>query len=244
MSRGSGKASRRWSTLSRGLAREVYGLPMFGRDRGGVASHTREMAFGAVAAAIRDVRRRRRQRGLTESGLLSIGRYTYGIPEVVIDPADRQHVNIGSFCSIAEDVRIFTGGNHRTDWISTFPFRIVFGLPGRHEDGCVTSKGDVIIGHDVWIGAGARILSGVHIGNGAVIGASSVVASDVGPYSIVVGNPARQVRERFSTEQIAALEAIQWWDWPVEKIIANVPILSTSRIDEFCREHPTSYSGR
>jgi acetyltransferase-like isoleucine patch superfamily enzyme len=143
-------------------------------------------------------------------------------------------VTIGSFCSIADGVRIFVGGNHRTDWISTFPLRIVFDLPGRGEDGCVSSKGDVVIGHDVWIGAGVTVLSGVHIGNGAVLGASAVVTSDVAAYTIVVGNPARKVRDRFSPEHIARLEAIRWWEWPVDRIIASVPTLCSPRVTEFC----------
>lgn len=193
-------------------------------------------AFGLLAAVRPDLARRRRQAGLIQSGRLTVGPYTYGTPHVVMYPGDEQCVRIGSFCSIADDVRIFVGGNHRTDWISTFPFRIVFDLPGRDADGSVTSRGDVVIGNDVWIGAGATILSGVTIGNGAVIGAASVVASDVSPYSVVVGNPGRKMRDRFPPETIANLEAIQWWDWPIERIIANVPLLSSTAIDEFCQE--------
>lgn len=170
---------------------------------------------------------------LLKSGQLVIGRYSYGVPDVVVYPGETERVLLGSFCSIADDVRIFVGGNHRTDWVSTFPFRIQFGLPGAHADGCPTSKGDVIIGHDVWIGAGAWVLSGVRVGNGAVIGGSSVVASDVAPYAIVVGNPAREIRKRFSEEHIAMLEHLAWWDWPLERIIENVGQLCSPDIDAF-----------
>src|SRR5436309_1208834 len=82
---------------------------------------------------------------------------------------------VGSFTSLSEDAEFIPGGNHRTDWISTFPFRYAFQLPGSLEDGHPSSKGDIIVGNDVWIGGGARILSGVTIGHGAVIGAGAVV---------------------------------------------------------------------
>lgn len=146
-------------------------------------------------------------------------------------PGESESVLIGSFCSIGDDVRIFVGGNHRTDWISTFPFRIRFGLTGRHADGCPTSNGGVVIGHDVWIGAGATLLSGTCVGNGAVIGASAVVARDVAPYSIVVGNPAKEVRKRFSEADITKLERLAWWDWPLERILDNVRLLCSTNLD-------------
>lgn len=180
----------------------------------------------------------RRSTELLRSGQLVIGRHSYGMPDVVVFPGESQRVLIGSFCSIADDVRIFVGGNHRPDWISTFPFRIAFGLPGQREDGCPTSKGDVTIGHDVWIGSGARVLSGVNIGNGAVIGASAVVAGDVAPYAIVIGNPAREVRKRFSEEHIAALEQLAWWDWPLDKIIDSVGILCSPDISSLLAGRP------
>jgi len=167
-----------------------------------------------------------------------IGRYSYGLPDVVVYPKEPQKVLIGSFCSIADDVRIFVGGNHRTDWVSTFPFRIIFELPGQRTDGCPASKGDVVIGHDVWIGAGARVLSGVSVGNGAVIGASSVVASNVAPYAIVVGNPAREIRKRFSDEHIVLLQHLAWWDWPLERIMDNVELLCSPDIDSFFAAQP------
>ena len=191
-----------------------------------------------ISSASPTLQKKRRCKELLDSGQLTIGRYSYGFPDIVIYPEEPQRALIGSFCSIGDDVRIFVGGNHRTDWVSTFPFRIRFGLPGRHADGCPASKGDVIIGHDVWIGAGARVLSGVRIGNGAVIGASSVVASDVAPYAIVVGNPAREIRKRFSEEHIAGLEHLAWWHWPLERIMDNVELLCSSDLDSFFAAQP------
>ncbi|MEJ7786334.1 MAG: CatB-related O-acetyltransferase [Solirubrobacteraceae bacterium] len=187
----------------------------------------------AIHALRLGLQKDRRDKELLTSGQLAIGRYSYGLPDVIVYPGETQRVVIGSFCSIADDVRIFVGGNHRPDWVSTYPFRIKLGLPGAHTDGCPTSNGDVTIGHDVWIGSGARVLSGVRIGNGAVIGASSVVASDVAPYAVVVGNPAREVRKRFGDAHIAMLERLAWWRWPLERIIDNVALLCSSDLDSF-----------
>jgi acetyltransferase-like isoleucine patch superfamily enzyme len=178
----------------------------------------------------------RRQRSLVSEGVLSLGRYTYGSPDVRRYPGDTARVAIGSFGSIAEGVQIFVGGNHPVEWVSTFCFRAALGLPGSYEDGCPASKGDVVVGHDVWIGAGATILSGVRVGNGAVIGARAVVAKDVRPYAVVVGNPARETRRRFTDEEIRALEDIAWWDWPLDRIVASVDLLSSPDLDRFLAE--------
>lgn len=166
-------------------------------------------------------------------GLIEAARFTYfdEPPTVRSYPGDDGKVRIGSFCSIARDVEFLVGGNHRSDWVSTFPFRITFGLPGALEDGHPASRGDIVVGHDVWIGAGATLLSGVTVGNGAVIGARSVVARDVEPYAVVVGNPARRVRLRFEPVQIEALQDLCWWDWPLEEIERVIPLLSSSDID-------------
>jgi hypothetical protein len=134
-------------------------------------------------------------------------------------------------------VRVFLGGEHRYDWVSTYPFRIRFELEGAYEDGLPASKGDVTIGNDVWIGAHATILSGVTIGDGAVVGAGAVVAKDVPPFGIVVGNPARLLRYRFSDEQRAALLRIRWWEWPDEKVMASVEELSCADLSAFIDRH-------
>lgn len=163
----------------------------------------------------------RKKKSWTE--LYSIGRGTYGDAEVRHwgEPAT---LKVGAFCSIASDVTIFLGGNHRVDWISTYPFTYLNEL-AKSIPGHPTTKGDVIIGNDVWIGAGATILSGVTIGNGAVIGACSVVTRDVPAYSVAAGNPARTVRLRFSEEDVATLEHLAWWDWPDLKINDAIPLL-------------------
>lgn len=135
---------------------------------------------------------------------------------------------IGKFCMIASDVTfIMNGANHLTEAISTYPFAI-FGNGWEHamEGKSYPSKGDTTVGNDVWIGYGATIMPGVTIGDGAIIATKSVVTKDVEPYSIVGGNPARPIKKRFSDEKIAELLALKWWDWDMEKITANVQMLT------------------
>ena len=125
---------------------------------------------------------------------------------------------IGRFCAIASRARfLMPGANHADRGPSTFPFGI-FGPPWNGTMDLVMSapsRGDTVVGHDVWIGYGALILPGVTIGHGAVVAAASVVASDVPPYAIVAGNPARVVRMRFDADDVALLLRAAWWDWPI-----------------------------
>lgn len=170
---------------------------------------------------------------------LSMGRHSYGKPLVRRYRGDSEstRVRIGSFVSIADDVLLMIGGEHPTDRVSTFPFRVTFGLPGMYEDDYPRSRGDIVIGNDVWIGRGSRILSGVNVGDGAVIGANSILVDDVRPYAIVAGNPAREVRRRFTDEQVEALLRIRWWDWSDEEIVDAVPLLASGSIAEFLQRH-------
>lgn len=171
--------------------------------------------------------------GARAQARLTMGRHSYAPPRVTAYAWDSAQVTIGAFCSISSDVTFMLGGNHRPDCVSTYPFRIKFGLPGAEEDGSEASKGDIVVGNDVWIGSGAVILSGVTVGHGAVIGAQAVVASDVRPYAVVVGNPAREIRRRFSDAQVTALLEIAWWAWPMERILESVPQLCSPQIDAF-----------
>jgi virginiamycin A acetyltransferase len=162
-----------------------------------------------------------------------IGDYTYGSPRVkVYDP--NTNLKIGKFCSIAENVSILLGGEHITNWVSTYPFPFFFDS-AKNIQYLPLSKGDIVIGNDVWIGYGTIILSGVTIGDGSVIAAGSVITKSVAPYAIVGGNPAKLIRYRFSAEIILMLEKMQWWEWPLEKIIASAPIIMSDRVDEFVK---------
>ncbi len=161
---------------------------------------------------------------------ICVGRFTYGAPSFKIWNADEK-IEIGQFCSIAENVTIFGGGEHRTDWITTYPLRIALGMEGALSDGHPSSKGPTIIGNDVWIGYGATILSGSQISDGAVIGAHSLVSGIVDAYSVVAGNPAKVVRMRFSPRVVEQLQALKWWDWPIEKIRKNVGKLCSDNLE-------------
>lgn len=152
-----------------------------------------------------------------------IGEWTYGRPKILASN-EGATLKIGKFCSIGGDVKILLGSEHRIDWISTYPFNILF-EEAKNITGHPTTKGDVIIGNDVWIGENAFILSGIHIEDGAVIAAGSVVTKDVEPYTIVGGNPACLLRKRFDNESIRKLLEIEWWNWPLEKIEKNIPHL-------------------
>lgn len=140
---------------------------------------------------------------------------------------------IGKFCMIASDVIfIMNGANHLNNSITSYPFSI-FGddWSGAMEGKEYPNKGNTTIGNDVWIGYGATIMPGVKIGDGSIIATKAVVTKDVAPYSIVGGNPAQEIRKRFSDEKIAALLALKWWDWPLEKITRNVQRLTGDQIE-------------
>lgn len=165
-----------------------------------------------------------------DAGRASAGRHTYGEPTLHFGPGDRARVDIGAFCSFAVGVRFVAGGNHRPDWISTYPFRARWGLPGAYEDGHPRPAGDITVGNDVWFGLDATVLAGATIGDGAVVGAGAVVSGEVRPYAIVVGNPAREVHRRFADDEVEALRALRWWDWPDEEIRRRVPELSSGDV--------------
>ena len=140
---------------------------------------------------------------------------------------------IGKFCMIASDVKfIMNGANHLTKALTTFPFAIFGnGWENAMENKTYPQKGDINIGNDVWIGYNATIMAGVTIGDGAIIATNSTVIHDVAPYSIVGGNPAREVKKRFSDEEISKLLELKWWNWDIEKITKNIQHLTDNKIE-------------
>lgn len=139
---------------------------------------------------------------------------------------------IGKFCQIATNVRfIMNGANHPMNGFSTYPFK-VFGGEWSKSSLTPQIKGDITIGNDVWIGNSATIMHGVKIGDGAIIGAGSLVTKDVEPYTIVGGNPAKEIRKRFDEETIQLLLAVKWWDWDIEKITNNIEVITKGNIEE------------
>jgi len=163
-----------------------------------------------------------------------IGRWSYGDLDVYAWSKNGR-LTIGNFCSFAANTTILLGGEHRTDVTTTFPIGVFLG--GVARDAHERTKGDVTIGNDVWVGREATILSGVTIGDGAVIGAKSLVTSDVPPYSVVVGNPARVTRMRFDQDTIDRMLKLRWWEWPDEKIIREAEHLLGEDAASFLKRH-------
>ncbi len=160
-----------------------------------------------------------------------VGEGSYGDLQVV-EFGEGAKLKVGAYCSFAKGVLVFLGGEHRTDWVTTYPFSA---LDPRfaHIPGHPKTRGDVKIGNDVWIGREAIVMSGVTIGDGAVVGARAVVARDVPPYGIVAGNPAALVRHRFAPEIVERLLAVAWWTWPADRIAAATPLLLNTDIEGF-----------
>jgi acetyltransferase-like isoleucine patch superfamily enzyme len=173
---------------------------------------------------------------LAERHGFAIGDHSYGRPKVRF-PESGAKLSIGRFCSIADGVEILLGGNHRTDFATTYPFGAMTGVwpEARGRDDFHASKGDVAIGHDVWLGSQCMILSGVTIGTGAVVAARAVVTRDVPPYAIVGGNPAKLIRMRFDAPTVERLLASRWWDLPRERIAALIPLLQGADVEALLR---------
>ncbi|MDR2837131.1 MAG: Vat family streptogramin A O-acetyltransferase [Azonexus sp.] len=141
---------------------------------------------------------------------------------------------IGKFCAIARGAKfIMNGANHKLSGISTYPFQIFRNGWEKVTPGldALPYKGDTVIGNDVWIGYEALIMPGVKIGNGAIVSSRAVVTSDVPAYTVVGGNPATPIKQRFSPEVIERLEAIAWWNWPVEKITRHLTVIVAGDIE-------------
>ena len=144
---------------------------------------------------------------------------------------------IGKFCMIASDVKfIMNGANHLTDALTTYPFAIFGnGWENAMVGKSYPQKGDINIGNDVWIGYNATIMAGVTIEDGAIIATNSTVIKDVKPYSIVGGNPAKEIKKRFSEDKIAKLLEIKWWNWDIERITENIQNLTDNDIDKLTK---------
>jgi len=176
---------------------------------------------------------------------ISVGDFTYydspSHPERFQDDNVLHHYEtqgdrlvIGKFCALAHGVTfVMNGANHRMDGISTFPFPIFGHKWAEYTDllSDLPSRGDTRIGNDVWLGMDALVMPGVSIGDGAIIAARAVVSADVPPYTVVAGNPARVVRERFAHEDAQRLLKAAWWDWPVDTISAHIRTLMSGDIE-------------
>lgn len=169
---------------------------------------------------------------------MSIGKYTYHGDLIKAWEHPKAKYICGKFCAIS-NLKVYLGGNHNSDFITTYSFgstyKDVFNNVKKIPS--LNTKGDVVIGNDVWIGDNVTIMSGVKVGDGAIIGAYSHVVKNVEPYSIVGGNPAKFIRYRFRKDQIEKLLQIQWWNWEESKINKYVNTLCSKNIDEFLALH-------
>ena len=184
--------------------------------------------------------------GRVGNSQILLGRFSYGFENITVRQwGEGASLKIGAFCSIANSITVFLGGNHRADWITTFPFGHIFQdeLGGDHIKGHPKTNGDVTIGNDVWVGSGVTIMSGVFIGDGAVLAANSTVVKDVEPYSVVGGNPAKTLKKRFDSEVVDLLLALEWWLLPLEDIKSLQTILCSSPDVGVLRELVVRYRG-
>jgi len=165
----------------------------------------------------------------------NFGDYSY-----VVHDSDIAYARIGRFTSIASHVRI-NPGNHPMERASQhhFTYRAqAYELGDDEADFFAWRRSHgVEIGHDVWIGHGAIVLPGRKIGSGAVVGAGSIVTHDVPEYTIVAGNPARQIRHRFPEPIATRLLALRWWDWPHARLKAALPDFRALPVDMFLDHH-------
>ncbi len=169
-------------------------------------------------------------------------------PRIINRFRDCGTVKIGKYCSIANTVEIWNDGNHYMHWATTYPFwsradrlgvdwfKDCFPKNEIGEPVTVDNVGqderfsDVTIGNDVWIGDYSAIMPGVVIGDGACIGAYSVVRRDIEAYSVVRGNPAREIRKRFNVDEINMLLEMKWWDWSLHQLRLAMPLMLSPNI--------------
>lgn len=183
----------------------------------------------------------RLQTYLNDGYPIRIGRASYGAPRLFWSKGDFSHdLEIGAFCSIADDVGIFVGkhGRHTIDYVSTYPLALVFGrstnkVNSRTESGNMSVR----IGNDVWIGRGSLIMAGVSIGDGAVVATRSVVNRDVPPYAVVGGTPAKVLKFRFDQDSIQKLLKIRWWNWPDELIAERHAFFQTPQFEQYLDQY-------
>ena len=176
-----------------------------------------------------------------QKNLAEIGDWTYGNPSVMRWGTDHKFI-VGKYSSIGPDVCILLGGNHRHDWITTSQlpaetFQAYEKFPNaKNIENFIYSKGNIVVGNDVWIGAKSIILSGSTVGDGAVVAAGSVVSGEVRPYSIVAGNPAREIKMRFNESTIKRLLIIKWWNFSDEKVNEFSKLLCSDSIEMFLKK--------
>ncbi len=167
---------------------------------------------------------------------MNVGANTYAIDYAYWLPKPSNHVIVGKYCSLARQLVFNIGRNHNFKIVTTYPLSSINKSKKLPPPKCkAKNPHQIIIGNDVWIGHGVTIMGGVKIGNGAVIGAGSVVAKNIPPYAIAVGNPVRVIKYRFDEETIRKFLAVKWWNWDLEKIADNLPLMND--VEKFLQTH-------
>ncbi len=177
-------------------------------------------------------------KNMIEDPSIEVGDFTYAhmehmegekvVRSLVPYSFGRKKLKIGKFCSIGFGTQFISPyANHQMHSFTTYPFWHIFSqketlLPWLED---AESKGDTVVGNDVWFGRECTILPGIKVGDGAVIAAHSVVVQDVPPYAVVGGNPSKLIKYRFSQDIIDELLKIKWWEWDLERIKQNHTIL-------------------
>ncbi|GAA2252873.1 MULTISPECIES: CatB-related O-acetyltransferase [Kitasatospora] len=192
-------------------------------------------------------------RNLVTDPRIEVGEYTYyddpdGATEFeqrnVLYAYGSERLVIGRYCAIASGTRfLMAGAEHPAMGVSTFPFTMFGGTWTERTLDLVTgmpSRGDTVVGHDVWFGYGVTVMPGVRIGDGAIIATGAVVTADVAPYTVVGGNPARPIKRRFSDEDVERLLRAAWWHWPVELVTEHLRVIMSgtpAEIEEIARRN-------
>ncbi|MEV4112140.1 CatB-related O-acetyltransferase [Nonomuraea sp. NPDC049695] len=185
---------------------------------------------------------------LVSSPTITVGEYTYyddpdgatGFEQRnVLYAYGPEQLIIGKYCAIASGTRfLMAGADHPTMGVSTFPFAMFGGEWAERTLDIVTgmpSRGDTVVGNDVWFGYQATVMPGVTIGDGAVIAAGAVVTADVAPYTIVGGNPARTIRRRFADVDVERLLRAAWWDWPADLVTEHARTIMAGTPSDIAR---------
>lgn len=178
---------------------------------------------------------------------VTVGNGTYGDIRVLTFN-EGQRLEIGHFCSIASGVVFVVSADHCLNCVSTYPFKVKSLKTEAYE---AASKGNIMVGSDVWIGQNSVVLSGVTIGQGAVIGAGAIVTKDIPPYAIAAGNPARVIRYRFDKETVKYLKGLDYSRLTreliqshIEEMYASLDGLDLDEIKGLLRWFPRRYEER
>jgi acetyltransferase-like isoleucine patch superfamily enzyme len=193
----------------------------------GVASFSKNTLKG-LEALKKGIRRRNKKFASWRYRCINIGDFTDMSRAEVYKGGHDTKLTVGKYCSVSWDVSFLLGAEHVTEFNTTYRFSKF--LAADKYVKTERTKGDIVIGNDVWIASGVKILSGVNIGDGAVIGANSLVTKDVPKYAVYGGNPAKLIRMRFSEDIIKIFEEIKWWDWPLEDIDKAAAVLQSPDI--------------